>query len=147
MLDAKYLLSGLAECGRCGGTLEVRSRDHGRQRAYFYMCSTHRRRGTAICRGLAVPMALADDAILSALETTILDPGILERACARALAGDDPGVTSRARKADLLKRQRTISQELHRLTDALASGGDSRSLREGIRTREAEAAALDRELA
>jgi hypothetical protein len=34
-----------------------------------------------------------------------------------------------------------------RLTNALASGDDSRSLREGITTREAEVARLDRELA
>ena len=51
VVDAKYLLTGLAECGRCGGTIEVRSRSHGRHRAFFYMCSTHRRRGAQSVAG------------------------------------------------------------------------------------------------
>jgi site-specific DNA recombinase len=59
-IDAKYLLSGLGECGRCGGTLEVRGRAHGRRRVQFYMCSTHRRRGASICRGLDGPMVRPD---------------------------------------------------------------------------------------
>jgi hypothetical protein len=48
--------------------------------------------------------------------------------------------------AELLKRQATIVEELRRLTHALAAGGDSRSIRTAIRTREAEAARIDREL-
>jgi len=97
-IDAKYLLSGLAECGRCGGTLEVRSRTHGRRRAFFYMCSTHRRRGPKICRGLDVPMPLADEAILSTFEQIILDPETLQRACARGLDDDVHAVQGRRRR-------------------------------------------------
>ncbi len=92
-------------------------------------------------------MPLADEAILSTFEATILDPEILQRACARALAGDVHSLQTDAQRADLLKRHATILDELQRLTDALAAGGDSRSLRGGITTREAEAARLDRELA
>jgi hypothetical protein len=146
-VDAKYLLSGLAECGRCGGTLEVRSRSHGRRRAYFYMCSTHRRRGPKICRGLDMPMPLADEAILSTFEKMIIDPETLQRACARVFDDDAHTVQTAAQKAELLKRQGTLVEELQRLTDALAAGGDSRSLRAGITLREAEAARIDRELA
>ncbi|MGH9311708.1 MAG: recombinase family protein [Vicinamibacterales bacterium] len=146
-MDAKYLLSGLAECGRCGGTIEVRSRSHGRHRAYFYMCSTHRRRGASICRGLDVPMERADEAILATVEATLLDPDMLERACVRAVADDALRADSAATKVELLNRQRMILQELRRLTDHLAAGDDSRSLREGIASREAEVARIDRELA
>ena len=38
-------LTGLARCGECGGTLTVRSRQHGRQRVYFYACSSFHHRG------------------------------------------------------------------------------------------------------
>ena len=52
-----------------------------------------------------------------------------------------------AQKAELLKRQATLAGELQRLTDSLAAGGESRSLRQGITLREAEAARIDRGLA
>ena len=39
-LASKYLLTGLARCGMCGGGLEVRSRKHGRRREFFYSCSS-----------------------------------------------------------------------------------------------------------
>jgi hypothetical protein len=42
--DSKYLLTGLAECPECGGTLMAESRRHGRQRKLFYTCNNHRRR-------------------------------------------------------------------------------------------------------
>ena len=38
--ESKYLLTGLSRCGLCGGTMIVRSRCHGRKRAYFYACSS-----------------------------------------------------------------------------------------------------------
>lgn len=46
-----------------------------------------------------------------------------------------------------MKRQAELARQIARLTDALANGDDSRALREGIKTREAEAARLERELA
>jgi site-specific DNA recombinase len=82
-IEAKYLLSGLAECGCCGGTLEVRSRAHARRRAYFYMCSTHRRRGAAICKGLDVPMGRADDIVLTAFDKQLLNAEVRRRAARR----------------------------------------------------------------
>jgi Recombinase zinc beta ribbon domain len=125
-IDAKYLLSGLAECGRCKGTFEVRRRAHGLRRAFFYMCRTHRRRGPKICHGFDMPMPLADEAILCTFEKTVVDREILQRACARVVDDDDVHtVQAEAQKAELLKRQATLFQELQRLTDALPAGGES----------------------
>jgi site-specific DNA recombinase len=49
--ESKYLLCGFAACGVCGGTLTVRSRNHGKRRrtASFYVCSSYHRRGRALC--------------------------------------------------------------------------------------------------
>jgi DNA invertase Pin-like site-specific DNA recombinase len=47
--ESRYLLSGLAQCGICGGGLCVQSRSHGRQRAFFYACSSFHHRGRSVC--------------------------------------------------------------------------------------------------
>ena len=86
-----------------------------------------------------------DDACIFVDE--ILDPAILERACLRALAGDVATQDTAARKADLVKRQATLFQELQRLTNALATGDASRSLRDGITTREAGKGVSERQIA
>ena len=85
-LDSGYLLTSMLQCGKCGGTLEVRGRTHGRRRVHFYECSMHRRRGTAICRGLDVPMAKMDEELLTRLERDLMKPAVLRQACARLIA-------------------------------------------------------------
>lgn len=35
-VESKYLLSGLARCGSCGGSMYVKSRSHGKKRAFFW---------------------------------------------------------------------------------------------------------------
>ena len=59
-LAGKYLLTGLARCGVCGGGLEVRSRSHGRRRTFFYSCSSFYRRGPEVCPNrYEIPMQAA----------------------------------------------------------------------------------------
>jgi hypothetical protein len=53
----------------------------------FYICTSYDRRGTTVCdNGLRLPLALADDAILSRLSSYALDPEIVEGAIVDALA-------------------------------------------------------------
>ncbi len=87
-IDSKYLLSGLARCGVCGGGLYVKSRSHGRRRAYFYGCTSYHQRGTSICpNGHELPMARADQAVLSAILEDMLDPTLVEAVVVKALDG------------------------------------------------------------
>ena len=39
--DSKYLLPGFGRCALCRGGLHVRSRSHGKRRAFFYACTSH----------------------------------------------------------------------------------------------------------
>jgi hypothetical protein len=119
-IDAKYLLTGLLKCGQCGGTLEVRSRQpgssRGRTRVQFYMFSVRRRRGRAVCAGLDVPLALADGAILNALENSLVKPDIIRQAIARVITDHTASVaTGQDGRRALGERKDVISRELGRV--------------------------------
>ena len=75
-LASKYLLTGLARCGICGGGLEVRSRQHGRRREFFYSCSSFYRRGPQTCPNrYEIPMRTADAVVTEALLEEVVDAG------------------------------------------------------------------------
>jgi site-specific DNA recombinase len=147
-VDRKYLLTGLSRCALCGGTLEVRSRRHGRKRVQFYMCATARRRGVSICRGLAVPMQRADDQVLGLFDKVLLDPARLDRVCRRVVDHfGRPEQSPAARRPELLKRRTALEGEIARFVDAIAAAGEQlEPVVAAIKTRNAERAEIDREL-
>jgi len=142
--EAKYLLTGFARCDVCGGTIYVRSRSHGKQRAFFYGCTSYHLRGRSVCTNhLEVPMAKVDETLLAALEGDILQPAIIERAIARAVQvlsrpDEDPSAHRHRLDAEL----RTIETELAALTAAIVSGGTAATLVTAIREREGRRDAL-----
>ena len=151
-VDRNYLLVGLAQCGRCGGSLEVRSRANGRQRAYIYACSTHRRRGVDICRGVDVPMQQANEFVLSQLQAKLLAPlsdrDVQTRVCQRVVDYfARPARTAGARRLELRQRRSNIDVEISRLVDGIVAGGDSKALAIAIKGRESERDEIDLELA
>jgi hypothetical protein len=82
----KYLLSGNARCGLCGGSLVVRSRDHGAKRAFYYACSSYYHKGKTVCpNSLETPMLSADNSVLATLESTVLRPQLVEAIIARTV--------------------------------------------------------------
>ena len=103
----------------------MRRRDHGRKRAFFYACSTYRRRGKTIrANSDEVPLALADDKVLAIIEQDLLQPQVVERALARTLEilKGEGGASAAQREllgADLLK----IEKELENLGGAIAQAG------------------------
>ena len=136
--ESRYLLTGFVRCAICGGGFCVRSRSHGSQRAYFYACTSYHKRGRAICANrLEAPMHRADEAILGSLRRYVLDPEVVHRAVHEAtvelqasLNQPDPDHANYA--AELTQ----VDRELTRLLDALAAGGDFRSLLAAVKTRE-----------
>jgi site-specific DNA recombinase len=147
--DAKYLLTGLAECAECGGTLMAESRMHERRRKLFYTCNNHRRRGPAVCASRQwIDMEAADRAVLSTVERQLLCPDIVEAAIDRAL---DRLLAVRSQREDerakLVARQESLDAEIKRLTDALAAGVALASIAEALGTREAERGRIPAELA
>ena len=119
-----YLLTGLLTCGVCGGGMEVLSSASGGRRRYHYRCYVRRRKGPACCTNeFPAPMADADAAVLQAVEATLLDPAVVERALEYAEAA-----ITQSRSAD---QQETLEANLadtetalRRLTAAIVEGGE-----------------------
>ena len=64
-IAAKYLLTGMAVCGQCGGALTIRTRAHGTTRLALYQCLTHVTKGPRICANrTAIRQREAESAVL-----------------------------------------------------------------------------------
>jgi site-specific DNA recombinase len=142
--ESKYLLTGMARCGLCGGTMIVHSRQHGRQRAFFYACSSFEKRGRIVCpNSLKMWLQVADEAILEKLRQELLDPEILEAAAARAAARvAAPAEAIDGRRHALETALGHTEAALGRLTQAIAEGGSVSTLVQAIRDQERRQQAL-----
>lgn len=146
--ESKYLLTGMSRCGLCGGTMIVRSRDHGRQRAYFYACSSYHHRGKTVCpNSLDMRLEVAEGAILEKLRRELLDHEILEAAAARAAARvAAPSEAIDGRRHALETALGHTEAALGRLTQAIAEGGCVSTLVQVIRDQERRQQTLRAEL-
>ena len=147
--ESKYLLTGLARCTVCGGSLIVRSRSHGKQRRYFYSCGSFHERGSTVCKNnLSVPMEATDEAVFDEIEGFVLHPAVVDRALKMALdeLRPPPGQVTAERRRLGAERQ-TVDRELSRLTEAFATGSDLASVVNAIREREQRQQRLSDELA
>src|SRR4029079_18170111 len=144
----KYLLTSMARCACCGGSMVVVTRSHGRRRVGLYRCATNHRRGQTGCAsGLHVPMELTNAAVLSSIEDTVLQPHIVEGAIRKALDRlATPTELAAARRDTLHRDIERARNELARLVAAVAEGGDIKALTTAIREREQRQDALEREL-
>ncbi|MFQ5803603.1 MAG: recombinase family protein [Candidatus Methylomirabilales bacterium] len=146
-IDSKYLLTGLAVCGSCGGSLTARSRSHGKRRAFFYHCLCNVQRGRAACSNdLAAPMEEVDQAVLTAVQADLLRPevitAVLKEALARLRPASDPTRQRRAVESSLTR----VKDELTRLAAAVAAGGNLPALLEAMKERERQRARIEQEL-
>ena len=142
-----YLLTNLASCACCGGSLRVRTRDHGRTRAKFYGCAGYHERGRAVCSNRReLPMADGNAILLEALLDDVLAPDIVNDAIAEAISlieGDASGTAGRLEwlEVELAK----VERERARLVAAIAAGGELAGLVDGLRERERRRTALESE--
>jgi site-specific DNA recombinase len=149
-LESKYLLTGLAKCGACSGSLYVKRRNWssgtGRGRIGFYGCTNHHLRGSAICaNSLEVPMALADRAVLDVIVRDVLTPDRVQRSIDRALELLQPGAGA-ALDAQLTARLAVVTLEIDRLVSAIAAAGNVPALAAAVKSRTVEQQALRRQL-
>jgi site-specific DNA recombinase len=121
-IESKYLLTGLATCGACGGSLTVRfsSRRHHRHR--FYHCLTNVQRGPSVCaNGVGLPMEEIDARVLTMFEGQLLDPdavraGVQEAVRQISLTSAPRGAkrgTRAAQLGEITSREFGIRQNSH----------------------------------
>jgi DNA invertase Pin-like site-specific DNA recombinase len=123
---ARYLLSGLATCAGCGGSMFVHRRGAHADR---WGCMTRHLRGATICgNGLEVRLDDTDAAVLTAVERHLLRVDVVETAMLKAMAEvqaqDGQDGAGDALRGELAR----LDAEVGRLADAIARGGDLPSL-------------------
>jgi site-specific DNA recombinase len=137
-IESKYLLTGMAVCGRCGGALTARSRSHGRHRGLFYQCLVNVQRGRSVCdNDLAVPLKDTEKAVLGIVEDDVLRPEVVDAALREAVAKlEAPGADRAVEHGRVQAVLARVETELARLTEALVSGGPLPSIVAAIKERE-----------
>ncbi len=147
--ESRYLLTGLAACGPCGGGLIVNSRVSGTRRVFTYTCSYFYHRGKAVCaNGQAIPMELANGDVLTALRHRLLTPEAIEDTIQKAVARLQPAADVReAERVALRAELGQLEQELDRLALAIAKGGELPALLRALQSGERRRADLEAQLA
>ena len=146
-IESRHLLTGLAQCGVCGGGLIVHSRASAGRRTHAYLCSYHHLRGNTVCPGgVVLPVESTNQTVLAALEQEVLHPEVVRRAMSRAIDELNTATdTVVPRRTALQAELGVLEQELSRLAAAVAQGGDLEPLLDGIRARERRRQALQTE--
>jgi site-specific DNA recombinase len=150
-LVSPYLLSGLAICAACGGSLVAITRPHGtgadRRRVPMYGCVYHQKRGAIVCKNdVVIRQEKLDAAFLEALAEAI-DEQLLARAVTKAvekLQRRGGGATEK-RAALVRERDRTAASIRH-LVDAVKLGRATDTLLSELVTQEAALKALERRI-
>ena len=121
-LRSEYLLSGLAQCAVCGGSIvcQKRGRNHGKN---CYMCAYHHNRGPEVCgNDLRINQGVLDSAVLHALNAA-LDERLLAEAVQRALMEIRSGQAKFPDEQLAAERQLSlIEARLRHLVEAIATG-------------------------
>ena len=143
-LDSKYLLTGMVECGVCGGTVV----QTWSARKPAYCCGYHHSRGRAVCsNSLVVDMHLADHVVLQAITRDVLDPEVVSEALDLALRDLEQPATAGAARTDALTNELgRLESELSRYAEAIADTGPLATILQAIKGREQRRDAIRAEL-
>ena len=153
-VESHYLLTGMALCP-CGSGLTIRSRSHGRKRAYYYACRAALEKGSVCENRMHLPVPLTDSVVTNYLEGVLLHPDVVAEAVRRLLQPDPAAEPPDQQRARLHRELAQVERELGNLTRAVAAdGGQLVTLLKEIKTQErrrtevqAALATLDRAIA
>ena len=134
---SKYLLSGLAKCGVCGGSVVAMTRNNGRHLRKLYGCVYHHKRGSAICsNGLQIEQDRLDQAVLHAI-ADMLNEDMLQAAVERALtqlrAGQERDVR---RKSEIECQLSQVETHISNMVEAIKRARATESLLAGLESEE-----------
>ena len=146
---AKYLLTGMATCGACGGTMSARVKFTRGYKQMMYECMVNRQKGRTVCPNtLQVKQADADALLIWMLEERMMKPAVFQALVRSRLAQLRPNPEIQA--AERTRLSQTLSQvkiQIVNLTTAIAQGGDLPGLLSALKDVEAQRAHLETSLA
>ena len=119
-------------CPTCGGHFEGL-----KYPKEVYVCSTRRRKPGACPNTLALPMPLADEAVLDRVEGEVLGRKFIEELLAMVDQGESENLARLSADRDRLRG------EVEKLVRSIAAGVPADSVAPGIRQREVEIARLE----
>lgn len=134
--ESKYLLSGLARCGCCGGSITMLGGQ--KHKHYYYGCTYQHKRGSTVCsNNKRIHMKELDDAVIASIEQNVLTPKIYDDVIERAIKlikqhqKENPNLRS-----EIKKEIKKIENELSKFMSVIASGEIPESILSEINTRE-----------
>lgn len=147
---AEYLLSGIAKCAECGGSLVAFTLDMNKagERRTLYGCMYHHKRGAKVCSNpILIRQERLDRVVLDAIAEA-LDERLLERAVEKATARlAQRRRTAPDRRVQLERELVDVEARLQRGLDALLSGTEAADeLRARLKVEKDRKAALAAEL-
>ncbi len=138
--EGKYVLTGLAACGWCHGSLIAVKTT---RTTWVYRCGTYHQRGASACPNrLALPKEATEQAVFDSLDQTVLTHQIIDQMVNELWKAEEAPEP----QADLRKELATVEQELAHYVQAVASTGPLDSLLAEIKAREERKAHLQAEL-
>jgi DNA invertase Pin-like site-specific DNA recombinase len=150
--ESRYLLSGLARCATCGGSMVASTRlsGNGEGTNVYYRCNAAWKQGDTVCTNKAgVPAEIIEGAVLSAVGAQ-LDPDLVVQTVEAVIAASRQAQPNpEERQAGLERELSKTEAAIARLVDAVAEGsGDApEALVTRLKTEEARARAIRDELA
>ena len=141
----KYLLSGLMECGLCGGNLIVAGA--GRSRGYY--CANHKQKGASVCSGMpGVRQRDIEPFVLDAFKHQLMTDAAYERFRAEVKAAMEARRASAREALSVLDTQIAEARRRHaNLMENIESGRVPQSVFDRLEATEAEIARLEAERA
>ena len=137
-LRSPYLLSGLAQCAICEGSLVGVSRPRGGGSRKVYVCVYAHKRGPSVCKNnVRLPQETLDSAILHALND-VLDERVLEAAVEQALRKLREGRAALPdQRTAILRELSLLESRLTHLVEAIATGDKSKAVFTTLKIEEA----------
>ena len=145
--DSKYLLTGMARCGHCGGPMQIVGQDYYRRKGRFYGCSYYKNRGSSICKNsFLVEQFALDQIVLKSLQEALTEEMIkaaIEKALEKHRAGQGAKL---GRRATIERELSLIAAKQEHLVDAIAAGDKNRTILERLKMEEVRREELVKEL-
>ena len=146
---ASYLLSSIAKCATCGGSIvAVKNKTKRRYERAVYRCSYNHKRGRVICSNdVQIRHDILDSTILHAMSEA-LDERVLEASVTTALERIRKERETLPDERARLKRELSLIQtRLYHLVELIANGSGSESVVDSLHQEEARKKTVVQELA